>query len=294
MTYRAGVIFVVLGAALWSLMGLTIRQLEAADTWQVLLWRSLGAIPVLLIWVSLRSGGQPMARIRATGWAGVMGGLSLVAAFSGAIFAIQSTTVANAVFLFSASPFLAALLGWVVLREPVRPATWGAIGLAGIGMFIMVREGLEAGALSGNLAALASAFGFAAFTVALRHGHLTENMPVSLIGCVFSTIAATAILTIQGTAYLPTGHDIAISAAMGAVILAVGMILYTLGSRVLPAAEATLLSMVEVMLAPVWVWLVLNETASPATFAGGAVVMAAVALNAIAGGRARRAQLGAL
>lgn len=81
---------------------------------------------------------------------------------------------------------------------------------------------------------------------------------------------------------------------MGAVILAVGMILYTLGSRVLPAAEATLLSLVEVMLAPVWVWLALSETASPATFAGGAVVLAAVVLNAFAGGRARRAQLGAL
>jgi len=294
MTYRSGVIFVVLGAALWSLMGLAIRQLEAADTWQVLLWRSAGAIPVLLIWVTWRSGGQPLARIRATGWAGVIGGLSLVAAFSGAIFAIQSTTVANAVFLFSASPFLAALLGWLVLREPVRPATWAAIALAGVGMFIMVREGLEAGALAGNLAALASAFGFAAFTVALRHGHLTENVPVSLIGCVFSMIVAYAILTVQGTAYLPSAQDIAISATMGAVILAVGMILYTLGSRVLPAAEATLLSMVEVMLAPVWVWLVLNETASPATFAGGAVVMAAVGLNAVAGGRARRAQLGAL
>ncbi len=294
MTYRAGVLFVVVAAALWSLMSLAIRQIEVADTWQVLFWRSAGAIPVLGLWVAIRSNGHPIARIRGTGWAGVIGGLALVAAFGGAIHAIQSTTVANAVFLFSASPFLAALLGWVTLREPVRPATWAAIALAGIGMFVMVREGLAAGALSGNLAALASALGFATFTVALRHGHLTENMPVSLLGCVFSVIVAGLVLAASGTTFRPPAQDIAIAVAMGAVILAVGMILYTLGSRVLPAAEATLLSLVEVMLAPVWVWLALSETASPATFAGGAVVLAAVVLNAFAGGRARRAQLGAL
>ncbi|MFZ1468047.1 MAG: DMT family transporter [Paracoccaceae bacterium] len=287
MTYRSGVLFVVTGAALWSLLGLAIRQLQIADTWQVLLWRSAGAIAVLGLWVTIRSGGHPWPRIRGTGRAGVIGGLALVAAFAGAIHAIQSTTVANAVFLFSASPFLAAILGWLILREPVRPATWAAIALAGIGMFVMVREGLAAGALSGNIAALASAMGFASFTVALRHGHLSEMMPVSLLGAIFSLLVAGLVLAVTGTSFFPPPQDIVISIAMGAVILAVGMILYTLGSRVIPAAEATLLSLVEVMLAPVWVWLVLDETASPATFAGGAVVLAAVVLNAFAGARAR-------
>ena len=116
MSYHKGIIFVVTAAAIWSLMGLMIRQLESADTWQVLLWRSIGAVAVLGAWVTWRSKGRPWARIRGTGWAGVIGGLALVAAFAGAIFAIQSTTVANAVFLFSASPFLAAILGAVVLR----------------------------------------------------------------------------------------------------------------------------------------------------------------------------------
>lgn len=77
----------------------------------------------------------------------------------------------------------------------------------------------------------------------------------------------------------------AISVAMGAIILATGMALYTTGSRVIPAAELTLLSMVEVMLAPVWVWLVLGETASAGTFLGGAVLLAAVAFNALSGAR---------
>lgn len=291
MNYRTGAFLVVLAAAIWSLMGLAIRQIEDAGTWAVLFWRSAGAIPVLGLWITLQSGGRPIRQIRSTGWAGIIGGASLVLAFSGAIYAIQTTTVANAVFLFSASPFLAAVLGWLILREPVRPATWAAIALAGVGMFVMVREGLAAGALSGNIAALASATGFATFTVALRHGQLSEMMPVSLLGCIFSLIVAAIALATTGTPFLPPAQDIAIAAAMGAIILAVGMILYTLGSRVIPAAEATLLSMVEVMLAPVWVWLVLNETASPATFMGGAIVLAAVAINAAAGSR-RTAQAG--
>lgn len=287
MTYRSGAILVLVGASIWSLMGLVLRQIETADTWQVLLWRSIGAAAVLGAWVAITSGGQPLRQIRATGRAGVIGGLALVAAFGGAIYAIQTTTVANAVFLFSASPFLAALMGWLVLREPVRPATWAAMALAGAGMWIMVREGLSAGAVVGNLAALGSALGFATFTVALRHGHLKETMPVSLLGCLFSAGVAALVLLARGTPLLPPLPDLVLATALGAVVLALGMILYTLGSRVLPAAEATLLSLIEVLLAPLWVWALLNETASPATFAGGAVVLAAVALNAVAGARRR-------
>ncbi len=76
---------------------------------------------------------------------------------------------------------------------------------------------------------------------------------------------------------------------MGAGLLAMGMVLYTLGSRVLPAAELTLLSMLEVMLGPVWVWLFLNETATPATFLGGAILLGAIAGNALSGARRRGA-----
>lgn len=286
LSYRSAALLVVLAATLWSLMGLAIRQVEEAGTWAVLLWRSLGAAPVLGAWILWTSGGHPLRQIAATGRAGLVGGLCLVAAFAGAIFAIQTTTVANAVFLFSASPFLAALLGWLILRESVRPAIWAAMALGGIGMFVMVREGLSAGAMSGNLAALGSALGFAGFTVALRAGRVAQAMPVSFLGCVFSAAVAAAVLAVTGQDAVPPAHDIAVSAAMGVVILAIGMVLYTIGSRRLPAAEATLLSLVEVMLAPLWVWLVLGETASAATFAGGGVVMAAVVLNAIAGARA--------
>lgn len=285
MQYRTGVLLVLVAAVLWSLMGLMIRQIEEAGTWAVLFWRSAGMVPVLLIVIRLRKGPGVLAKVIAVGWPGVIGGLGLVLAFAGAIFAIQATTVANAVFLFSAAPFLTAILGWVLLREPVRMATWGAIALAGIGMFVMVREGLAAGALAGNVAALLSALGFAIFTIALRWGKLAEMMPAVVLGGVFSMLTAGIVSMVQAETLMVPLHDIAIAMGMGAVILAIGMALYTLGSRIIPAAELTLLSMVEVMLAPVWVWLLLGETASAGTFAGGAILLAAVAFNAMSGAR---------
>jgi drug/metabolite transporter, DME family len=276
-----GIVAVLMAGVLWSFMGLAIRNIEVAGTWAILFWRSLGTIPILLAFIAWRSGGHPVQQLKSVGLTGVLGGISLVVAFAGAIFAIQSTTVANAVFLFSASPFLAALLGWAILRESVRRATWIAIAVAAIGMFIMVREGLAAGALAGNVAALLSALGFATFTVALRWGRLTDMVPAVVLGGVFATIVAGIVLAILGQPLLVPAHDIAISMAMGGGVLATGMILYTLGSRAIPAAELTLLSLIEVMLAPIWVWLFLGETTTGATLVGGAILLAAVVFNAV-------------
>lgn len=285
MTYGMGVVLVVVAGVLWSAMGLSIRQLEAAGTWAVLFWRSVGMVPVLFAFIAWRSGGHPLRRLRRVGVAGIIGGMGLVLAFAGAIYAIQATTVANAVFLFAASPFLTAILGWVLLHEPVRMATWGAIIVAGAGMFIMVREGLALGAAAGNIAALVSALGFAAFTITLRWGRLEDMMPAVVLGGLFSMLVAALVLLMQGGSLAVLPRDGAIAIGMGAFQLATGMALYTLGSRVIPAADLTLLSMVEVLLAPIWVWLIMGETASVGTFLGGAVLMAAVAGNALSGMR---------
>ena len=96
---------------------------------------------------------RPLTVIRKAGLASVVGGLALVFAFAGGIFAVQSTTVANALLLLSATPFIAALLGWLILREDVRSGTWIAMAVAMIGITVMVREGISLGHMSGNLAA---------------------------------------------------------------------------------------------------------------------------------------------
>jgi drug/metabolite transporter (DMT)-like permease len=284
MSYRTGILVVLIAAVLWSTMGTAIRLLDEAGTWAVLFWRSLGMIPVVAIWVAFNRGAV-LGPIRRTGRAGLAAGLGLVVAFSGAIYAIQATTIANAVLLFAASPFLAAILGRLLLGEPVRRATWAAIAVAVVGMAVMVGGGLARGALAGNLAALASALGFAVFTVALRWGRVEDMMPAVIIGGGLSMLAALAALAVAGGGLLVPARDIALSLGMGAGLLGLGMALYTLGSRVVPAAELALLTMAEVMLAPVWAFLVLGETASTATLTGGSLVLLAIALNALSGMR---------
>lgn len=286
MRYGTGMALVVAAGVLWSLQGLVFRQIDTAGTWAVLFWRSIGMIPVLLGFLIWRAGGRsPLPAIRAVGLAGVMGGLGLVGAFGGAIFAIQSTTIANAVFLFTASPFLTALIGWVALGERVRPVTWAAMGLAMAGIYVMVRDGLGDGAMAGNVAALLSALGFAVFTVTLRWGKVTDSLPSVLLGGIFSIVVGATVAGAMGQSLAVPVADALWAMAMGAVTLSGGMVLYELGSRVVPAAETALLSNIEVMLAPLWVWLFLNETASPATFTGGAILLVAVTLNGISGAR---------
>ena len=277
MHYRTGVGLAVAAAVLWSCQGLIFRQIAVADPWAILFWRSVGMVPVVAAFVIWTGGAR---RLYAIGAAGVVGALGLILAFGGAVYAIQSTSIANAVFLFSVSPFLTALLGWAVLGERVRGRTWASIGVAAVGIAVMVQGGLDRGALAGNLAALTSAAGFAVFTVTLRRGGLADPMPIVLLGGIFSLIAGAVMASVTGAALVVPGADLAWSLFMGAVTLAGGMVLYTLGSRVVPAAELTLISLLEVMLAPLLVWLVLGEGASRATMIGGVFVLAAVLMNA--------------
>jgi drug/metabolite transporter, DME family len=288
MRYGTGVALCLAAGTIWSLMGLGLRQIETASVWQILFWRSVGMIPVLLGFMWWTSRGRPLAALRAVGPAGVAGGLGLVLAFAGAIYAFQTTTVANAVFLFAASPFVAAVLGWLFLREAVRSSTWIAIAIAVFGMYLMVRDGLETGAFAGNMAALLSAAGFGIFSVALRWGRVGDMMPVAFVGSIFSTLFAGAVLLVQGAPILAQPQDMAVAFAIGFVVVAMGMVLFTLGSRVVPAAELTLLSLVEVLLGPIWVWLALGETASQNTLIGGAVLLCGVVLNAALGARGPR------
>lgn len=281
MHYRTGVALAIMAAILWSLQGLIFRQIDSAGPWTVLFWRSLGMVPVILGFVAWRARGHLGTAFGATGGAGIIGGLGLVFAFGGAIYAIQSTTIANAVFLFSASPFLTAILGWAVLGETVRRRTWISIAVAALGIVVMVQGGFERGAVAGNVAALTSAAGFAVFTVSLRRSAVTDAMPIVVLGGVFSLIAGAALSAVTGAGLAISAGDLTWSLAMGAGTLAGGMVLYTLGSRVVPAAELTLISLLEVMLAPILVWIALGETASQATLIGGLFVLAAVLMNAV-------------
>ena len=284
-THKHGLLFVFAAGVLWSTVGLGIRMIEDAVVWQILLYRSISMSLFLYMVIRLRSGESPFLQIRRIGLPGVVAGLSLVAAYSGGIYAIQNTSVANAMLLFATAPFMAAVLGWLVLREPVRAATWIAIAVALGGILIMVSDKTGDVAVQGSLAALGSALGFAVFTVALRWGRSGEMLPSVFLSGLFAIVITFGICQILELSVVLSLQDGGVAMGMGVFQVGAGLILYTLGSRSLPAAELTLLSLAEVLLGPLWVWLFLNETASLNTLVGGAVLLIAIAGNAVSGKR---------
>ena len=291
-SYQQGVLLVLLAGACWSIMGLGIRLMQEATIWQILFYRSVALAPFLFIVISIRSGGHPIKAIRSAGMSAASGGLALVGAFAGGIAALQLTSVANAMFLFAAAPFFAALLGWVLLGERVRRATWiaMAVGITGIG--IMVFEAAASGSWLGDAMALLAGFGFAVFTIALRSNKNQDMLPAVFLSGVFALIVGGLMCTFLGTGLSVPLNDIAISLGLGVFQIGLGLSIYTVGSKVVPAAELTFLSMTEVVLGPAWVWLFLGETASLQTLAGGAILLTAIGGNAAAGLRRKPAPTG--
>ena len=282
---RTGVLFVLAAGVLWSTVGLGIRLIEDANVWQILFYRSISLSAFLFLVIWLRSRENPLRLALKAGLPAAIGGLALVAAYAGGIFAIQTTSVANAMLLFASAPFMAAILGWIVLREAVRPATWVATSVAMAGIAVMVSGQSEGGSVVGSMAALGSAFGFAVFTVALRWGKSGEMLPAVFLSGVFAIVITGAICLGVGAPLVLSANDGGIAMGMGVFQVGAGLILYTLGSKTVPAAELTLLSLAEVLLGPLWVWLFLGETVTAYTLIGGAILLAAIAGNALSGAR---------
>ena len=281
--HRRGLMFVFAAGVLWSTVGLGIRLIEDASVWQILFYRSISLTLLLYIVIRWRTGQDPFGLVRRAGLAGAIAALSLVFAYSGAIFSMQTTSVANAMLLFATAPFMAAVLGWIVLRERVRGATWVAVLIAIGGIAVMVSDQTGAGTVLGSLAALGSALGFACFTVALRAGKSVEMLPAVFLSGLFALVMMGSICLFTGDGFILSRYDGGIALGMGVFQVGAGLVLFTLGSRSLPAAELALLSLAEVVLGPVWVWLFLGETVGLNTLIGGGILLAAIAGNALSG-----------
>lgn len=283
MTYTQGLLLVVSAGVLWSAMGAGVRSIHDASAFQIVFYRSLGIMPCLVILLAMRSGGRPFRAIANAGPASILGGLGLVIAFMGSIISLLETTVANASFLWATAPLFSAVLGRLVLGEKVRRATWITIAVAAVGVLLMVVEGISVGHLLGNIAAIICALGFAGYTIALRWEHTSDTLPAVFYGGLYCTLASAVAATVAGQPLMISPREAAIAFCLGFVVVSGGLILYTFGSRVLPAAELPLLSLVEVVLSPIWVFLIFGERTGVMTLVGGAIVLLALAGNAAYG-----------
>lgn len=282
-----GAVLVLTAGVCFSLAGLFMRWMEAADAWQVLIYRSASTCLFVLAFLAWRSGGSPFPAIRALGWKGPFAGAALASAMMLFIVALTMTTVFNTVMMICIAPILAALLARLVLGEAVRAVTLLAMVIAVVGVAIMVHSGLEAGDLLGNLLSLLAAAGFAVFAVTLRAAKVKDTMPAVAWAGLIGFSVSLAVVLIEGNSPFISFRDFGLAIAMGGLQIGIGMIFFTAGAKRLTAAEATLLSLSEVVLAPIWVWLILDETPTEATLIGGAVLLSAMLLQASTGLRRR-------
>jgi len=277
-SHRRAILLVVLAASLWSTSGLVFRMLEERDPWRIVFWRSGLLAPFLLGLIVVRSREGVGAAFRAADWHAPLGGVFLGAAFSFWILALGATSVANAAFLLCCTPVATMLLAWLLLGERLRTANVLAAGGVILGTFIINVGAMGRGGMLGNLYAILTAVAFAAYTVTVRKRQDVDMQPAVLFAAVFSALAAGLVL---GGNVTVSANDMALCLVLGVVQVGIGLVLYTAGARHLPAVELTLLSLIEVVLGPVWVWLLLGERPAGQTLLGGAVMLVAVAGPAV-------------
>jgi drug/metabolite transporter (DMT)-like permease len=274
---RRGQLLVAAGAIAWSTAGPVQRAVHATPVTQVAIRAGVAAL-ALLVYLSLRRGRGTIAAFRSVGRAGLVVAVSLATVSSVFILALDKTSVAHVLLFQAIAPFLAALLAWIVMRETITPRTWAAMAAALTGMAIMVGGSLGSGNLVGDGLCIVMSSGFALVIVITRR-HLEISMtPATALGVTIAFVA-TAPFSHFGTV---SGHDFALLAALGAGQMALGLILFTAGARLIPAAQAGLITLLEVVLGPLWVWLIYRENPGALTLVGGAVIIAAVLLHALA------------
>ena len=288
-SYATGAAFTAAGAICWSLGGALVRLTKDIDVWQIIFYRSITVIICTGLWLGIRFGSTLPALIAGAGINAAIAGLAVGTAGLAFVASLFYTTVAQAIFMAGIAPFLSAMLGLWILREPIPSITWTAMTVALAGMAIIFYGSGGGGAFIGTVLALYSAFCFSCYAVLLRWGQRTE-MSVALIWNALYLIAICAIVIL-----IPTGlragtgwavfvigwWNLAIVFAMGAVQLTLGLILFTAGSRSVPAAQLSLIALIEPTLSPLWAWFVVKEFPPVWTFAGGAAILCAIVIQAL-------------
>jgi drug/metabolite transporter, DME family len=276
---------VLFAGTLWSFGALTVRYMAdpQAYRWQYLFFRGLTIAVVLCIYLFAKDGARFLTSFTKIGASGVIGACGLLCAFAGFIWSVTLTTVANTLFLFATAPFLAAFMGILILKEKIRPMTWAAMALALMGILVMVIEGLEAGSVLGTITGLASACGFAIFSVSLRWRKETPQFTtVALAGFLCAFLTAGFLFMLNDTVMMPSGN-IYLSVVHG-LLVGVGLIFFSLGAKYFPAAELNLLTLVEVVGGVIWVYLPIfgiNEVPSMLTVVGGCIVSCAIIMDSV-------------
>ncbi|MEA3184799.1 MAG: hypothetical protein QOJ74_1276 [Ilumatobacteraceae bacterium] len=271
----ASVLLLVISSLIFSTGGLFIRGLDHPHAWTTVFWRSTSAcvsILLLIIWRERRG------TVRAVLTMG-RPGLAVAAAFAcssiSMVVALTRTSVAIVLVIFALSPLAAAVLAWIVIGERVRNYTWVAIGVTVVGVGFMVSGPGAGGSTTGALIALVIPLAFGYGTVMIRRHSEIAMAPAMLFAAMISALIALPFAHPLAV----TRHDLLLLLAFGFAQLGIGLAIFSVGAAGAPATDVALLSMLEPIMGPIWVWIFVNEYPGIPALIGGSVVFVALAVH---------------
>ena len=277
---KAAVPIVLFAGLFWSLGPYVVRNIDAANTvpWQYLFTRGIVIFLLLNCFLYFEEGIKFYKNYLKVGLSGILGGLGLAIAMISFIWSITNTSAAITLLCLAAMPFITALLSFLFLKEKISLSVWLTIILAAVGIVIMAVGNKNTGSIIGLIFGLASALGFAIFSVSLRWRRQTPKFTtVSIAGLICAIISGFVILN-QDLNFLSSSKNQALFATHGSLVC-IGLILYSMGSKHIQAAELTLLSLTEVIGGIFWVWLPwlgINEIPSNNTIIGGFLIFVSI------------------
>lgn len=278
-SHKQALFLMIIAPAMWSSAGVLSRKLESARGFEVSFWRSFFAALFVIFALAVQHRSAVFSKIKALGRYGAFSGLMWGSMFSCFMLAITMTTVANALIVESLSPLLTAIFAWIFLREKIPARTWLAIFVACIGMVWMFLDGfskLDTRGLIGVILATCVPVAASTNVIILKKG----GQDIDLIPAVFVGGLLSACLMLPMALPLSASiHDLVILATLGVFQLGVPCMLMVHAAKGLSAPELSLLSLLEVLLGPLWVWMAVGEVPARATLVGGAVVLAALIFN---------------
>jgi drug/metabolite transporter (DMT)-like permease len=278
---RRGQVFVALAAVAWSSAGVLQRELSVGTTTQ-LAGRALFAGVALAGFVAVSNRGRTIAAFRSMGAAGFAVAICTAIASGSFIVALNHATVANVLFLQAAAPIAAALLAWIALGESITGRAIVAMCVALLGVALMV-GGPGSGGVLGVGASLLMTLAFAVGLVITRHRREVSMAPAI---CLSQVLVVVAIAPLAHPSTV-TAHDLAFLMLLGVGQVGLGLAFLTVGARLIPAAEVALITLLEIVLGPLWVWIVLGERPALIAISGGVVVILAVVLQTTQSGQTR-------
>jgi drug/metabolite transporter (DMT)-like permease len=273
-----GTAYIALAALSWSLAGILQLQLHMTLVSQIA-GRSAFAFAAIFVFVAIAERGQVVRAFRATGRPGLAVAVLMAVATGSFITALNDTLVANVLVIQALVPLAAALLGRLA-GEPVRPKTWIAMGIAAAGFAVMIGAPSRPD-LAGAAFSVITMLAFAATIVVTRHKADVSMAPATCL----SQLLVLAVFAPFADFRATGGANLGYLALMGIVQMGLGLVFLSLGGRLLPAAEVALISQLENVLGPWWVWLAGLERPSAATVAGGIIVICAVVFQVTSGPR---------